>query len=175
VFPERIETERLVLRRPRESDARDIFEAYAQDPLVTRFLMWRPHESEDTVRGFLASCIAAWETGSPLTYAITEAPDGPVIGMIDARPKESFVDIGYVLSRSRWGMGFMPEAIAALAATAHEVGFARVQAVCDVDNRPSQRALEKAGFEREGRLDRHMVLPNVSLEPRDCFRFTHVR
>jgi RimJ/RimL family protein N-acetyltransferase len=175
VFPERIETERLVLRRPRVADARDIFDAYAQDPLVTRFLMWRPHESEDTVREFLASCIAAWETGSPLTYAITEVPDGPVIGMIDARPNESVVDVGYVLSRSRWGKGFMPEAIAALAAKAHELGFARVQAICDVENRPSQRALEKAGFEREARLERHIVLPNVSVEPRDCFLFAHIR
>jgi RimJ/RimL family protein N-acetyltransferase len=137
--------------------------------------MWRPHESEDTVREFLAACIAGWEAGNPLTYAITESPDGPVIGMIDARPRESAVDIGYVLARSRWGRGFMTEAIAALAAKAHELGFARVQAVCDVENLPSQRALEKAGFAREARLERHLVLPNVSLEPRDCFLFAQVR
>jgi RimJ/RimL family protein N-acetyltransferase len=171
MFPERIATHRLVLRRPSESDANDIFIAYARDPLVTRFLLWRPHESEDTVREFIASCIAGWEAGGPLTYAITEAPAGPVIGMIDARPKESTVDLGYVLARSRWGRGYMPEAIAALAAEALALGFARVQAFCDVENIPSQRALEKAGFSREARIERHLVLPNFPPEPRDSFLY----
>lgn len=171
VFPERIETQRLFLRRPSETDAHEVFISYAQDPLVTRFLMWRPHTSERTVREFLVSCIAGWEAGAPLTYAIMEAPAGPVIGMIDARPKESAVDIGYVLARSYWGRGFMPEAIAALTAQAHALGFARVQAHCDVENLPSQRALEKAGFTREARIGRHMVLPNFPPEPRDSFLY----
>lgn len=171
VFPERIATRRLVLRRPRETDAHDVFTSYAQDPLVVRFLLWRPHSSVDTVREFLAACIAGWEAGGPLTYAITEAPEGSVIGMIDARPKESVVDIGYVLARSHWGRGYMPEAIAALAAQVHALGFARVQAHCDVENIASQRALEKAGFRREARIERHLVLPNFPPEPRDSFLY----
>jgi [ribosomal protein S5]-alanine N-acetyltransferase len=175
VFPERIATERLVLRRPVEADAHDIFVAYAQDPLVTRFLLWRPCTSENTVREFLAACVAGWEKGTPLTYAITETAADNVIGMIDARPNGSTVDLGYVLARSHWGKGYMPEAIAALVAEAHALGYPRIQAFCDVENRPSQRALEKAGFVREGRLERHMVHPNVSTEPRDCYRFAKVR
>lgn len=171
MFPQHIATKRLVLRRPWETDANDVFTSYAQDPLVTRFLLWRPHASESTVREFLVSCIAGWEAGGPLTYAITEAPAGPVIGMIDARPKESTVDLGYVLARSHWGRGYMPEAIAAIAAQAHALGFRRVQAFCDVENLPSQRALEKAGFTREGRIDRHLVLPNFPPEPRDSFLY----
>jgi RimJ/RimL family protein N-acetyltransferase len=171
VFPERIATDRLVLRRPSETDAHDVFTSYAQDPRVTRFLLWRPHTSESTVREFLVSCIAGWEAGGPLTYAITEPPAGPVIGMIDARPRESTVDLGYVLARSHWGRGYMPEAIAAIAAQAHALGFRRVQAFCDVENLPSQRALEKAGFMRESRIERHLVLPNFSPEPRDSFLY----
>lgn len=44
------ETERLLLRRPKPSDATAIFDEYAQDPEVTRFLAWRPHQSiADTI------------------------------------------------------------------------------------------------------------------------------
>jgi RimJ/RimL family protein N-acetyltransferase len=127
------------------------------------------------VREFLIACIAAWERGTPLTYAITESSAGPVIGMIDARPNGAGVDLGYVLARTHWGRGYMPEAIAAVAAQAHRLGYRRVQAFCDVENRPSQRALEKAGFELEARLERHMIHPNISPEPRDCLMYALVR
>ena len=43
--PERIETERLVLRKLRMEDAPVIFETYAQDPEVTRYLVWRPQNT----------------------------------------------------------------------------------------------------------------------------------
>jgi len=43
--PERIETARLVLRRPVASDAHDIFARYASDPETTRFLGWPMHQS----------------------------------------------------------------------------------------------------------------------------------
>src|SRR6185436_18847472 len=155
VFPDQISTSRLTLRRPVEADARDIFIAYAQDPLVCRYLLWRPHTSENTVREFLGICIAAWETGAKFPYVIADASTSRAIGIIEARPKGHTVDLGYVLARSHWGQGFMPEAITALAGKALEQGAFRVQAFCDAENVPSQRALEKAGFTREGRLERY--------------------
>ncbi|MCG2592746.1 GNAT family N-acetyltransferase [Ramlibacter sp. XY19] len=51
----------------------------------------------------------------------------------------------------------------------------RVHAACDVENRPSQRALEKAGFMREGRLERFTVHPNISPEPRACYMYARCR
>ena len=51
----------------------------------------------------------------------------------------------------------------------------RIDAVCDVDNVGSARALEKSGFSREGVLRRWLVHPNVSDEPRDCYSYARVR
>ena len=175
MFPEQIPTARLMLRRPVESDAHDIFTSYAQDPRVTRFLRWKPHTSEATVREFLETCVTAWRNGAPFPYVITEAGSSSAIGIIEARPQGHTVDLGYALARAHWGKGFMPEAIAALAGGALRSRYFRVQAFCDVENRPSQRALEKAGFEREGRLGRYMIHPNVSPEPRDCFIYSKCR
>ena len=42
VPPEMFATQQLVLRRPRLSDADDIFDDYAADPEVTRYVIGRP-------------------------------------------------------------------------------------------------------------------------------------
>jgi RimJ/RimL family protein N-acetyltransferase len=47
--PKIIETPRLRLRLPVMADATSIFEQYAQDREVTKYLEWRPHQGiEDT-------------------------------------------------------------------------------------------------------------------------------
>lgn len=152
-----------------------IFSAYTQDPRVSRYMVWKPHTSLAETEVFIASCIAAWEEGSRLPYVLTEAGTPDAIGMLEARIQGLTVDLGYVLAPDHWGKGYMPEAAAALATIALASGYFRVQAFCDVENRPSQRTLEKAGFVREGRLERYMVHPNLSDEPRACFMYGRVR
>ena len=52
--PERIETERLLLRRPRDTDADAIFTRYASDPAVTHLVGWPTHRSLEDTRAFLS-------------------------------------------------------------------------------------------------------------------------
>ena len=40
-----IETERLILRRFTIEDAEDMFNGWCNDPEVTRFLTWPPHDN----------------------------------------------------------------------------------------------------------------------------------
>jgi RimJ/RimL family protein N-acetyltransferase len=175
-LPALIDTHRLRLREPRVSDAGEIFRAYTQDADVCRFMVWAPHASEADTRGFLEGCVAAWQGGVRLPYVITAKGSDVPIGMIEARPQGTTLDIGYVLARAHWGQGLMPEAIRALAGAALAVPrIFRVQATCDVDNIPSQRVLEKAGFTREGRLERLTVHPNISPDPRPCFMYAKCR
>ena len=68
--PELIQTECLTLRNVRIDDAEAIFEAYAQDSEVTRFLTWRPHHTLDQTHSFLQSRVNAWRDGSEFTWAI---------------------------------------------------------------------------------------------------------
>jgi len=48
--PEILETPRLLLRLPVLEDAGAIFRKYAQDPEVTKYLIWRPHENISVTR-----------------------------------------------------------------------------------------------------------------------------
>ena len=176
LLPDEINTRRLRLRAPLPADADAIFLSYAQDPLVCRYMVWAPHTSVEITHQFIRECLAGWRAGSPLSYVITDAGSNEVLGMIDARVRPTTVEIGYVLTRSRWGSGLMPEAIEAVASAAlASPEVFRVQALCDVDNYASARALEKSGFLREGRLDRYGVHPNVSLEPRSVYMYAQCR
>lgn len=51
----------------------------------------------------------------------------------------------------------------------------RVWAYCHVDNLPVQRVLERMGAEREGRLRRFEVFPNLGPEPQDVYVYAIVR
>ena len=176
LLPDQIDTKRLRLRQPDLADARSIFQAYTQDSEVCRFMIWMPHASESATREFIESCIEAWNAESRLPYVVAERSSNVAIGMIEARMLGTTVDIGYVLAKPHWGKGLMPEAISALSGTALESPqIYRVQATCDTENIPSQRALEKSRFSREGRLERYTVHPSVSPEPRACFMYAKFR
>lgn len=176
-LPDLLHTERLLLRAPAAADAPVVFASYAQDPVVTRYLMWRPHASIEETRQFIAACEQAWQGGLRRAYVLTPRDaGGQPIGMLEARMHAHRVELGYVLARPWWGKGLMPEAVRALAAAVLALpAVYRVQAICDVDNRASVRTLEKAGFAREGRLERCTVHPNLDPEPRACFLYARCR
>jgi len=176
LLPPQIETRHLRLRLPVAADAEGIFTAYAQDPLVTRYLDWSPHESVATTHAFIAECLAGWSAGTTLAYVIADPETNRAVGMIEARVRATTVSLGFVLARSRWGQGLMPEAIEGVVGACLTCpAVFRVQAACDVDNHASARALEKARFAREGRLERFGIHPNVSPEPRAVFLYARVR
>lgn len=183
-WPERISTARLTLRRPRSGrggegargDAESIFGEYAQDPEVTRYLVWRPHADLQDTRAFLARCDEGWRTGRELAWALTVTPEERVVGMIALRPNGHQADIGYVLARRLWNQGLVTEAGQGLLRLAFEdPALFRIWAVCDVANLASARMLEKIGMQREGLLRRWIVHPNISPEPRDVLVYARVR
>ena len=172
-----IKTERLLLRAPRLDDAETIFNAYAQDPEVTRYMIWRPHQSIDETIAYLRDHAVGFPAdGSRFTWAITVQGDDKLRGMIELRPRGHKADFGYVLARPLWGQGYMTEALRSVLDFAFRLpSIFRVWAVCDVDNRASARVMEKCGLEFEGILRRHTIHPNISPEPRDVRCYARTR
>lgn len=174
--PEQIDTTRLLLRQPREEDAEAIFHGYARDADVTRFLLWRPHTAIEETRDFLQRCRDVWEQGTAFPYAIVSEEDGSMMGMIEIRIDGHRADFGYVLAKTHWGNGYVPEALGALVNwAASQPDIHRVWAYCDAENRASQRVLEKVGMEGEGLLRRYAMMPNVAETPRDCYSYSMPR
>ena len=176
MVPAVLRTSRLLLRVPSVADDRAIFEGYATDPDVTRYLRWRPHASLADTIAFLHQTIAAIETGAEAQWVIEPYALERPIGMIGFRLAGHAAELGYVLERAWWGRGYATEAAKAVVDWAvAEPGIYRAWAVCDVEHQASARVLEKVGMEREGVLRRGIVLPNLSPEPRDCWCYARVR
>jgi RimJ/RimL family protein N-acetyltransferase len=172
--PERIETARLTLRRPRHADEDAIFTRFASDPEVTRYAGWPIHRSLEDTRGFLGFSDGQWQQWSVGPYLVTLRDDGEVIGTTGLQCESpQMASTGYVLARDAWGRGFATEALAAMVSLARALGIERLQALCHPDHRASQRVLEKCGFTCEGVLAQHIEFPNLgTVGPQDVVCYT---
>jgi ribosomal-protein-alanine N-acetyltransferase len=176
IFPENFETARLRLLPPCIEDAQLIFDLYAQDPNVTRYLVWLPHRTVETTKQFVSYCIERWAAKTAFSYVITKRMEGALLGMIEIQLHQHGGEIGYVLAKKHWGQGIMPEAAGCLVGHALlQPSIFRVQAFCDQENYASARTLEKIGMSREGILRRYVIHPNVSRDPRDCYLYAITR
>lgn len=174
--PERLDTSRLVLRRPKLSDAAAML-AFGKDPEVVRFLEWPAHTRIEDAQAATAAALTRWERGEEFTWRITVRPSDEPVGSISCRVRGHMAEIGFVLARERWGSGFATEAASTLMEWLRsQDGIERIWALCDVENPASARVLEKVGMSREGVLRRWAPRPNLPGAPvRDCFAYSWVR
>ena len=173
--PERIDTARLVLRRPRQSDAEAIFAAYAGDAEATRYLSWPRHLSIAQTRAFLDFSDDHWATWPAGPYLIESKADRCLAGgsgLVFDSPW--CASTGYVLAPRFWGHGYATEALAAMVDLAARTGVIRLYAQCHADHEASRRVLEKGGFEREGLLRRQTVFPNLGPGPCDAWMYARI-
>lgn len=148
-----IETERLLLRPFRESDAEAFFEC-CQNPNIGNNAGWKPHgsleESQEILRSVFISQSGIW--------AITLKEDERLIGSVGIIPDPKRENpqarmLGYWLDESHWGKGYMTEAVQSVL----DYGFNTLQlnlitANCYPHNERSQKVLKRHGFIYEGTL-----------------------
>ncbi len=150
-----LETERLILRPLRMSDARDLF-AYASDPQVSRHVLWETHESLSHSRQFLRAAIRQYRRGQPSSFAIALKDSGRMIGTIGfmwINVEYKSAEVGYSLSREYWNRGIMTEALRRVVAFGfEELRLNRIEAQHETDNPASGRVMAHAGMQYEGTL-----------------------
>ena len=145
-------TRRLHLRRYRPEDYRAIYDNWASDPEVTKYLTWSTHASPDVTKDIAAMWAESYE--SPTVYHWGIEKGGELIGDIAVvlwREEEESCEIGYCLSRRYWGQGIMTEALGRVVAFLFEtVGFHRIVLCHDTKNPASGRVMQKCGLQKEG-------------------------
>lgn len=160
--PRQLETERLTLVAPTAADAEEIFDRYASDHEVTRYLGWPRHQSVADTRGFLAFSAAEWERWPAGPYLIRARSDGRLLGgtgLAFASASEAMT--GYVLAEDAWGHGYATEALRAMVTLAGQLHLARLYAFCHADHGASAHVLEKCGFTRDVSCSEAMTFPNL--------------
>jgi RimJ/RimL family protein N-acetyltransferase len=149
-----------VLRVRRAEDVPLIAEA-SHDPETRRRLDDEPMTLERK-RKSVARTEEQWRTGSAAPFVIADAADDRALGLVNLQFGEDATVAVSVFPDER-GRGIASRAMR-LAATwgLRELGLLRVVAEAAADNVASIRAIEKAGFRREGLRDdqlRFVVLP----------------
>jgi [ribosomal protein S5]-alanine N-acetyltransferase len=160
---ERIETSRLVLRRPLPSDASEVFERYASDPEVTMFLGWPRHRTVADTLAFVRFSDEEWDRWPAGPYVIASRVDGRLLGstgLAFEAPDRAMT--GYVLAKDAWGQGYATEALQAIVDLARRLCVVRLYALCHPQHRASWRVLEKCGFTCEGTWHDHAEFPNLA-------------
>jgi [ribosomal protein S5]-alanine N-acetyltransferase len=164
-----IRTKRLELRPQTLDDAQAIFDSFASDPRVTRYMDWAPLQDVNPARAAsrYAALAADMAAGKRIAWVIRRLDEAQPCGKIELRIDGTDGDIGYVLAASHWGRGIMPEAVNAVLGFAKALGLSRIMGTCDPDNCASIRVLEKCGFHYIGRQRSALVRPALSDQPRD--------
>jgi ribosomal-protein-alanine N-acetyltransferase len=162
-LPSRIETERLVLRRPQSSDASEVYSRYASDAEVAKYMSWPRHPTLEVTQQVVDLWVKQWEGISGGAFLITEPSSGEILGSTGFDLSNRFVaSTGYVLARDCWGKGYATEALGAIVSLATDCGVQRLYAYCHYEHERSARVMEKRGFQLEGRLRNYMEFPNLS-------------
>jgi ribosomal-protein-alanine N-acetyltransferase len=148
-----LETERLVLRPLRVSDAADMFE-YAKSPDVTRYLLWSPHSDVGYTRSYLEYLGTRYRLGECYDFAVIHKADGRMIGtcgFVRFDCPHNSAEIGYVLNPDYRGQGIAPEAVRAVLTFGFErLALHRIEARFMEGNEASLRVMEKVGMHFEG-------------------------
>lgn len=158
-------TPRLTLRRPVATDAAVIFERYASDPRVTRFMAWPTHRSIADTRAFLEFAEAQWMVGPVGSYLIIRTIDKVLLGSTGLECETpTRAETGYVLAQDAWGQGYATEALRAMVEVAGSLGIHELTAGVHPDHGASIRVLTKGGFRLMERRSRTVGFPNLEPE-----------
>lgn len=145
----RLETERLTLRKPEAADAAGIFERYASDDRVGRYLAWPIHRSLDDTYLFLNFAEAEWAQWPAGPFLVFHGNE--LVGSTGlAFETSTRASTGYVFAVDAWGRGYATECMRAMKGLAASLGVRRLYAGVHPEHRPSARVLEKAGFRDDG-------------------------
>ena len=151
-----LETERLILRHWKESDAENLYK-YASDPAVGPIAGWPPHQSVDESRNIIKTVLCGAQA-----YAVCLKPAKKAIGAIelklnghtDMTAKNDECELGYWLGKPFWGQGLMPEAVREMLRYAFEdIGMSKVWCGYYEGNSKSKRVQEKIGFKYQWKTE----------------------
>lgn len=152
----RMETERLILRALRMEDAEFVFKEWG-DPVVTYYMRdEEPLKTLEQAEEMLRPLQTPEKMPDFKWWGIELKAEGSLIGTCGYcrwDKRHHHAEIGYDLWPDYWAQGLMPEALSALIRYGfQEMELHRIEATTHVENRRSQRVLEKLAFRREGLL-----------------------
>jgi RimJ/RimL family protein N-acetyltransferase len=162
-FPEEIRVDELLVRAPRDEDVEEIAPAFT-DPAVGGEAGLPPFDAE-AIRLALKETLPEMRARGVLAvYVIEDTRDRSLLGGMALHhfdPMRDAVEVGYWLFVASRGRGVVTRCVRGVADHAFANGLCRVEAHVRLENKPSERVLERLGFEREGIRRRYLRHGNI--------------
>ena len=150
-FRTELETERLKLVPWKMEYSQNMYDNWARDKEVTKYLTWELHKNIEETK----QVVMNWIGEANYNWAITLKDKDEAIGSIAVvnRVDKNFkCEIGYCLSRKYWKQGIMTEALKKVIEFLFSEGYFNIVLKHAVENVASGKVMQKAGMTYAGRL-----------------------
>ena len=152
-----LNTERLILRRFLYEDYFAMFDNWASDKKVTKYLTWQPHRDLNDSESVICDWVTEYNH-NPKFYQwaiVLKEINEPIgnITVVSIYDDVEMAHVGFCIGSKWWNKGITSEALSAVINFLFdEVGVNRVEARHDPRNPSSGGVMQKCGMKYEGTL-----------------------
>ena len=158
-FPQKLETNRLILKKVSAGDIKysnEILAAIKESvPVQKEFCPWGKNENLETVEKYIKNVIKRWKKHDSFLYFIFNKKTKDFLGEVSLH---SFVkwnktaEVGYWLANSATGYGYCQEAVREIEKIAFQYGLNRLIIKTDSTNKKSNKTIQALGYHLDGVL-----------------------
>ena len=142
-----LETRRLKLRPVNYDDVQSIFNNWASDPEVAKYVTWKAHDDISVTKSVMNYWIEEYKKENFYRYGIERKEDKELIGMIDVVGYHHGNPVlGYCIGRKYWNKGYATEALKAVMDKLIADGYNELVIEAVDENIGSNRVILKNGF-----------------------------
>ena len=161
----RIVTNRLILRKFKEDDYKDMYENWASNKNVAINAGWPVHKKIESTKKLVKMWVDEYKNNNVFNWIIVEKESEKAIGsitVVSSDVNNRVCEIGYNIGEEWWNKGYATEAIDFVVDYLFSLNiFDVITASCFEDNIASMRVLEKNGFKKEGLLRDRVIINDV--------------
>jgi len=169
-----LKTKRLVLRQFTENDSLALNEISNQDYILKWMPDWKAsiEGTQKLIRHFISQYPLSTKDKARLMLAVTLNGTDEIIGMVGIGNKKEVdneIEMAYFISEDHAGNGYITEAAKTVSQWAIEhLKLNYLIAIVELDNYPSQKVIEKCGFEK---IETRLILNSGEDEEKPFFYY----
>ena len=152
----KINTDRLYLKKINIADALQMYNNFASDDRVSRYMSWESFKTSEDTEKWLLEWQEEYKKDDTYYWGIYLKPSNEIIGTVYLLTEDSIAKVGslsYCIGYTYWGNEYTCEAIKAIINFAFtNIGYNRVEAYHAKSNTQSARVMQKAGMKLDGTL-----------------------
>lgn len=156
----KLTSERLILRKFKEEDAKEIYEGYVNQEGFLYYANKDKRTLEEEINS-LKGISQKYQNSEYYNWLITLKSNNKIIGAINLHPDNhnESMEFNYAIDERYKGNGYMTEALNLIKDFCiNEIKVNRLYGGCEINNIASKKVMEKCSFKYEGILRNYLKL-----------------